>query len=72
VVLRDVSNGEPPPGPPGHYEVRVTKRVGVQVTAVYWCPPGEPPSLFFVIDASRVALLAEALNDYLAGGPPSG
>jgi len=71
-VLRSVRDGEPPPGPPGRYEVRVETRVGVQVTAVYWLAPGEPPSLIFVLAHDRVPLLAEALAAYLGGSTPPG
>jgi hypothetical protein len=66
-----VRDGEPP-GPPGRYEVRNTTRLGFPVVEVRWVAPGEPPSLFFVIDASRVLLLAEALNRHLTDDSPTG
>lgn len=53
----------------GRFEVRELTRMGVQLVEIVWCPPGEPPIKVCEMVPERVGLLAEALAEYLAGGP---
>jgi hypothetical protein len=51
---------------PGRYEVRPGP-AGLKV--IVWVEPGKPPLTMTTIAAGRLPLLAEALNEHLAGNP---
>jgi len=58
--------GMEPPVKQGRYEVHPVTVRGVEVMAIMWVVPGEPPALFTTIAAGRIGALAAALNAYLA------
>ena len=70
MVLRVVRDGEPP-GPPGRYELRPLTRSGVDLVQVVWLGAGERvPIVAMEVVPDRLPLLAEALNEHLAGDTP--
>ena len=54
-------------GGTGRYEVRDYQDGRLKV--IVWCEPGKPELVMTTIAAGRLGLLAEALNEHLAGGP---
>ena len=58
-----------PPTKQGRYEVRPETILGVQVAALVWVEPGQPPMILTTIAPDRLPALAEALNEHLAANP---
>ena len=52
----------------GRYEARDVTRLGVPLVECVWIPQGGPPgAALFAVAADRIPLVADALNEYLAG-----
>jgi hypothetical protein len=61
--------GMEPPIKQGRYEVHPATIRGVELMAIMWIVPGEPPMLLTTLSPDRLRLLGEALCAHLAGNP---